>query len=212
MSSNHVATRHARLAAAAVALIVGACTGSGGAGSPAPSTVPVAVSSLQATSVPAPTDTLPPSGTPEPTKIGTGPQPTAGSLDPCTLITQAEASGMIGKALGPGVSSTAGPDRVCTFKSGLSEVKLILAPPAPSLEVATSYWDAERSQVPAGISITDLPNFDRSAYGNGSSAGLSISALFVISGTTFFDLFCGFPACTSANEVDVATNIVSRLP
>lgn len=208
-----MSSKHARLVTVAVALIVGACTGSGGGAGPAASTAPVAVGTLTATSVPAPTDTLPPAGTPEPTQAGGGgPQPTPGDIDPCTLLTQAEASAIMGKSLSAGVSTTLDPDRACTFKSGLSEVKLILAPPAPDLATATAYWDAQALAVPPGVTAVQLTQFDRSAYFSGSAAGVSVSALFVISGKYFFDLYCGLPACSQGAELGGAAHIVGRLP
>lgn len=208
-----MSSKHARRATVAIAFSLAACSGSGGGGSPAASNPPVALGNLQATSVPAPTDALPPAGTPEPTSAGgAGPQPTPGDIDPCTLLTQAEASAIMGKPLSAGVSTTLDPDRACTFKSGLSEVKLILAPPAPDLATATAYWDAQALQVPPGVTAVTLNSFDRSAYFNGSAAGVSVSALFVISGKYFFDLYCGLPACSQGAELGGAAHIVGRLP
>jgi len=114
--------------------------------------------------------------------------------------------------LSAGVVSQLDPDRVCTFKNGTSEVKIILAPPAPDAATAQSYWDAERSQVPAEVNVQDLKLFDRSAYGSASAAGRSLSALFVIDGTTFFDFYCGFPACTKDASVAAVQLIAGRLP
>ena len=79
-----------------------------------------------------------------------GGQATPGSIDPCTLLTADQASKAIGKTLSAGVSTTLDPNRVCTFKNGKSEVKVILAPPAPDSKTATAYWDAARATVPAG--------------------------------------------------------------
>lgn len=207
-----MSSKHVRLATVAIALVVGACNGSGGA-SQAPSTQPVAVSSLVATSVPTGTSVpTAPADSPEATGGVVGPNPTPGDIDPCTLLTQAEASAIMGRPVSAGVSTTLDPDRVCTFKSGLSEVKLILAPPAPDLATATAYWDAEALQVPAGVTSVQLTQFDRSAYFNGTPAGASVSALFVISGKYFFDLFCGFPACSQGASLGGAAHIVGRLP
>jgi hypothetical protein len=122
-------------------------------------------------------------------------------------------STLMGKKLSAGVSATLDPDRVCTFKSGLTEVKLILAPPAPDAKTAQAYWDQKRSQVPAELTVADLNNvFDRAAFGSGSAGGVSLSALFVIQGTTFLDLYCGFPGCTVGASVTAAQAIVGRLP
>ena len=210
MSNKH--TRVSTLAlpvAASLAVVLAACST---AGSPAASQ-PVALSSLTATITPVATATLAPATSPVASTGGIGgPQPTPGDIDPCSLLTAAEASTLIGTTVGAGVSATLDPDRVCTFKSGLTEVKLILAPPAPDGATAQAYWDAERAQVPAGVSVTDLTFFDRSAYVTGAQAGLSISALFVIDGTSFFDLYCGFPACSQTASVAAAQLIVGRLP
>ena len=118
----------------------------------------------------------------------------------------------MGKTLGAGVSTTADQDRVCTWKNGLSEVKLILAPPAPDVATADAYWDAERAQIPAELPVKDLSLFDRSLFGSGSAGDFSISALFVIDGTQFFDLYCGLPACSENASVSAAKLIAGRLP
>jgi len=118
----------------------------------------------------------------------------------------------MGKKLSAGVSTTVDKDRVCTFKSGLTEVKLFLAPPAPDAATAQAYWDAERAQAPADIAIKDFKLFDRAAYGSGSGKGLSISALFVIKGTSFFDLYCGFPMCSETASATAGKLIGDRLP
>ena len=103
---------------------------------------------------------------------GSSAQPTPGSIDPCSLLTADEASTAIGKKLSAGVSAQLDPDRVCTFKNGTTEVKVILAPPAPDAKTAQDDWDQARSEIPAGVPVTDLSYFDRSAYGSGSAGGL----------------------------------------
>jgi len=202
-------SKYARLAAVAVIFVVAACqTPAAGTGA---TNQPVAISSLTATAVPETTPSLRGGSPAASVDLGGTPAPPP-DIDPCTLITQAEASTMIGKQLGAGVGTTVGPDRVCTFKSGLTEVKLFLAPKAPDVATATQYWDAERAQAPADITMNDIGGFTRAAYGSGAAAGVSVSALFVIQGTYFFDLYCGFPACDETAEVAEATQIVGRLP
>jgi hypothetical protein len=199
------------LALTAITAIAAACNTPAAGSSPAASTAPVARSSLTATSVPEATATSPdPSGL-ETSSPG-GPSSTPGDIDPCSLLTQAEASTLMGKALGAGVSTVAEPERVCTFKTGLTEVKLFLAPPAPSAATAQAYWDEARAEVPAGLPVTDLNLFDRSAFGAGSAGGLSLSALFVIDGQYFFDLYCGLPGCSQDASVTAADLIAGRLP
>ena len=204
----------ALISIAAVAL--GACTSGASPSAPtaAPAASQIAVATLTASAVPVDSTSPTASSSNEPAASsgGGGAQPTPGSLDPCSLLTADEASTAMGKKLSAGVSSEAGPDRVCTFKSGLSEVKLILAPPAPDAKTAQAYWDQARSEIPADIPIKDLSDFDREAYGSGSGAGVSISALFVIDGTTFFDFYCGFPLCAETASAAAAQLIAGRLP
>jgi hypothetical protein len=198
-----------------LAILLGACTtaGAGASGSVSPS-LPIAVVPPPVSGVVPPASaSIAPSTGPSASPVASGAQPTPGSIDPCSLLTAEEASTLMGKKLGAGVSTTLDPDRECTFKSGLTEVKLILAPPAPDAKTAQGYWDQERSRVPAELPVADLNNvFDRAAFGSGSAGGLSISALFVIQGTTFFDLFCGFPGCAVGASVTAAQLIVGRLP
>ena len=197
-----------------VAVALAACSGSTAA-STAPSTAPasqLAVASLTASAVPIDSSSPAASVGASPSDIAVGPSAKPPSTDPCDLITQDEASGAVGVKLGAGVSSTAGPDRVCTFKSGTTEVKLILAPQAPDAKTAQTYWDAERGTVPAGVTVKDVSGFDRGTFVTGGVSGYTVSALFVIQGTTFFDFYCGLKACTEANSVAEAQLIVGRLP
>ncbi|HEX7472097.1 MAG TPA: hypothetical protein VF323_03370, partial [Candidatus Limnocylindrales bacterium] len=60
--------------------------------------------------------------------------------------------------------------------------------------------------------INDFTLFDRAAYGAASYNGESISALFVIKGTSFFDLFCGLPSCTEIASATAGQLIGGRLP
>ncbi|HEY7937712.1 MAG TPA: hypothetical protein VID26_11355 [Candidatus Limnocylindrales bacterium] len=206
-------SKHRYAAILSLTVLFAACT-TGGASGTVPPSVPLAVVPPPSSAIVPPSSaSTAPSSAPSSGPAASGAQPTPGSIDPCSLLTSEEASTLMGKKLGAGVSATLDPDRVCTFKSGLTEVKLILAPPAPDAATAQAYWDQERSQVPAELPVADLNNvFDRAAFGSGSAGGLSISALFVIQGTTFFDLFCAMPGCTVGASVTAAQLIVGRLP
>jgi len=200
-----------------LALTLGACTTTGaGASDSVPPASPVAVATLTATAIvptASPTTVASSAGpTASPGGGGGGAQPTPGSIDPCTLLRVEEASRLMGKTLSAGVSTILDPDRVCTFKSGLTEVKVFLAPPAPNSATANAYWDMARAKVPAELPVKDLTLFDRSAFGAGSAGGVSLSALFVIDGTNFFEVFCGFPGCSQAASIGAAQLIAGRLP
>jgi len=202
------------------ALAMAACSTSAGGGSAtaspaAPSSNPVSVGTLKPSAVvatPTPPPNTSPSDEPSASPAGGGASTPPVALDPCSLLTADEASTTMGMKLGAGVSTSLDPDRVCTFKSGTSELKLILAPKAPDAATAKAYWDQERAQVPSEVKVTDLPDFDRAAYGSASVAGQSLSALFVIDGTQFFDLYCGFPACDQTKSLAAAKLIAGRLP
>jgi hypothetical protein len=210
-----------------LAVILLACTATtGGADTGAPSEAavpstaaaapPVAVSSLIASAIPettAPASAPSPSASESGAPVDAGASATPGPIDPCTLLTASEASKVMGTKLSGGVSAVMSPDRVCTFKgSGKTELKVILAPPAPDAATAKGYWDAARAQVPADLPVKDLSAFDRSAFGSGSLGGLSLSALFVLDGNHFFEVYCGFPACSQSASLGAADHIAGRLP
>jgi hypothetical protein len=211
-------SRHARVTLlAAAAFTFAACSSTGAGASSAPTQPlgaaqpPVVLQPSAVTATPTPEPTASPSASPS-DATDAGSAAPAGVIDPCTLLTSDEASTLMGMKLGAGVSTALDPDRVCTFKKGLTEVKLILAPPAPDAATADTYWDAERSQVPANLPVKDLKLFDRSAFGAGSAGGLSLSALFAIKGKYFFDLYCGLPGCSEDASVTAAQLIGGRLP
>ena len=205
-------SKHRFVSILCLALVLGACTTSAST-APSAASSPVAVATLTATAIvatPIPSTAASPAGSSA--SPGGGGQATPNSIDPCSLLTTDEASTLMGKKLGAGVSSIVDKLRACTFRSGLTEVKLLLAPPASDATTAQNYWDAERAKAPPEIKINDFTLFDRAAYGSGSANGLSISALFVIKGTSFFDLFCGLPACTQIASATAGKLIGDRLP
>ena len=203
-------SHRARLALVAAVLVLGACnTPSAG------SSQPPVTSTVAATTVPAasPATTASAAPLPSPTEIAGGASANPTALDPCTLMTSAEASTMIGIKLGAGKDVLVDQDRECVFENGATRVSLILAPPAPDATTAQSYYDSERGQVPADITVDDVSGVgDRASYGMGAAAGTSISALFVLKGIQAFDLYCQFPGCSEVASLTQAQTIVGRLP
>ena len=206
--------RYAAVLCLAVGL--GACTttGAGASGSVPPSlplgVVPPPVNGV----VPPASQSAAPSAEPTASPAASGAQPTPNSIDPCNLLTQAEASTLMGKPLGAGVSTMVASDRVCTFKSGLSEVKVFLSPPATDADAANKFYDDARSNAPADFAIDDIsiPPYARAGYGSGSAQGVSVSGLVVVDGNVGFEVFCGFPACGETASALAATQIGGRLP
>jgi hypothetical protein len=213
-------TKPALVLISIVAVAVGACTGSTAAPSTTAAAAPtaaatqVAVATLIASAVPAATSAASsaPSGEPAASSGGgpAGPSAPPSAIDPCSLLTAREASGTIGTKLGAGVSTLVDHNRVCTFKSGLTELKVILAPRAPDSATAQGYWDAERARIAGDVPLKILTSFDRSAYGATSAGGTSLSALFVLDGLNAFDLFCAHPACGQGSSIGAAELIVGR--
>jgi hypothetical protein len=196
----------------AAALATAACTTAGASPSTGAIQAPVSVATLVATS--APEATNPPAATAEPTSgtAGGASQPPS-AIDPCSLLTQDEASTAVGTHVGAGSPSLVGQSRTCTWKTGTTEVKVILAPPAADAATAQAYWNAAAQDIPNGITVTAIGQIgDRAAYGTGGQAGFSVSAMFVIKGAQFFDFYCGLKACSEAASVTAANLIVGRLP
>jgi hypothetical protein len=202
-------SNHRRLALVAAAIVLGACSGSANTGG----TPPPVQASVTATVVPQATaSTTPATEQPVASGVAGGSAPPT-AIDPCSLITSAEASTMIGMKLGAGKDVLVSKNRECVFESGVTRVSLILAPPAPDAATAQTYYDAARAQVPAGITVDDVSGVgDRASYGTGSAAGMSISALFVLKGTQAFDLYCQFPGCSETASLTEAQLVVGRLP
>ncbi len=209
-----------RLAAVlGLASVLAACsTPAADLGSSAPSVTapPLAAASLAAPLIaPSAAPTGAPSSTgPSSGPAGSaGPPPTPNSIDPCTLLSQTEASTLMGKALGAGVSTTLASLRVCTFKSGTTEVKVFLTPPATDAAAANAFYDDTRARA-NGLVIDDIsiPPYARAGYGNGTAQGAPVSGLVVVDGNVGFEVYCGFPACSENASATAASLIGSRLP
>jgi hypothetical protein len=192
----------ARLALAALTVMLTACTTAGAA------TQPADVTRLQTIAAVVPPTPAP---TPSPTAIAAT-APPAVTLDPCTLYTQSNASNLIGVTLGPGKQQIVGSLNVCTYAKGVTEVKIFVAPPTDPA-AAKDYYESNKAQVPAGTLLTELPDFyDGSVIARSSLPGVAISAIFVLDGSNFFELYCGFPACNDEGLQGGAQLIAGRLP
>ena len=212
-----MSSKHRFVAILSLAAFLSGCTttGAGTSGSAAP-TLPIAVAPPPASIIlpPASPSSAAPSTGPSAGSIGSaGPSATPNSIDPCSLLTQAEASTLMGKSLGAGVSTTLESLRVCTFKSGLSEVKVFLTPPATDAAAANAFYDDARANA-NGLTIDDIsiPPFARAGYGSGAAQGVSVSGLVVVDGNVGFEVYCGFPACSETASATAASLIGGRLP
>ena len=210
-------SKHARLLILLMTFTLGACTSAGGLASSAPTlpltavqpSIPIA---LQASATPTtPSPTPEPSVTTEPSPSDADAQATPGTIDPCTLLTQNEASGYIGAKLGPGTLETITPDKVCTWAKGTTKLKIFLAPPTDPV-AAKAYYDAHKSEIPPGAVITEYPNlYNGSLIAKAALPFGTVSGIFVLDGNHFYELYCEVPACSDQNLMDGAGVIHGRL-
>jgi hypothetical protein len=208
----------ARLLILLVTFTLGACTSSGGSASDAPTlpldavlpSLPVTLQASATATTPSPMPEPSVTAEPSPSDVAEG-QATPGTIDPCTLLTQDEASGYIGAKLGAGKLEQVTPDMVCTWAKGTTKLKIFLGPPTDPV-AAKAYYDAHKSEIPALATTTELPDmFDGSLLARASLPFGTISAIFVLEGNHFFELYCEVPACSDQNLVDGANLIDGRL-
>jgi hypothetical protein len=136
--------------------------------------------------------------------------PTSGSgvptnLDPCQLVTQAEASALAGATFGPGREETAGSGKECIYgyqTTNVMDVIVTQAPDAKTAQAAFAQGVAEAqstisTNLPPGITVkldpTNTAGIGDNAttiIGAGSVAGQTISftGIYVLSGATFFTI------------------------
>lgn len=219
-----------RLALIAFPLLValGACSssspsasaGAEATASPVPVSTPAA--SAPAASAPAAESSAPAESAPA---ASSGPTAVPTAIDPCQLVTSAEASQLVGVSFGAGKESTTeGNGRICTYGSSTLNVFTVLVAQAPDQATV----DAAKQQALAGIQqalgqglkVTELPNFaDGAATMEGSATvgGTTVSArgIYVVKGLIFFafsDVAVGKSAPSSAALQAQAQTSLGRLP
>jgi hypothetical protein len=137
------------------------------------------------------------------------------SLDPCQLVTAQEASTLAGATFGAGEETTTeGNAKICTYGAQTPNVLNVDVVKAPDVATAKAAENAGLAAAKAAaeeqapgvtFSQTELASFADGALLISASATISgqtlaISAIYVLSGTTFFaisDLVLGQPAPTS---------------
>ena len=123
-------------------------------------------------------------------------------IDPCQLITSADASKFVGVKFGAGKETTTeGNARMCTYAApgpNLFSVEVAIAPDVATAKAAEAAQEKDLESQAAdlaslGLTVTKLPNFAPNTdaalmQGEMSAAGQSIAAraIFVLRGTTFF--------------------------
>ena len=180
-------------------LALAACSSSGsGGGSTPPPAAKATAAAAETPSTPAPAATVA-SPTPEATA-----QAAAVAVDPCSLLTAAEAGALVGSAVEPAHAQTLdGGGTGCFYSAGSSGVAQLIVTKATSAADANAMWDQVRSkatqelQQAAGSTAQLNPTFaDVTGVGDRASTAsyaakigpvtLAGSAIYVLSGSTFF--------------------------
>jgi hypothetical protein len=161
--------------------------------------------------------------------------PSTTSLDPCQLVTSAEASTLAGTTYATGREETTdGGSRVCVYGYQTRNVFMVLVTQAPDADTAQAAWADEQARaqalmqrdLPGGLSPNVSVNQDAgvagydnsaTAAGGGTIGGrtLNISAIYLLKGPTFVtysDLLLDNAAPTTDALAAQAKSVLTRLP
>lgn len=176
-----------------------------------------------------------PSGSPSTTPSATpSASAKATTLDPCQLVTAAEASALSGVTFGAGLEETTGSDgtgKRCTYGSQTKNVFFVQVGTAATAADAQAAFTAEEAkadaaltagfpaQISANVTKTDLTGLgDRAAVGTGSETieGQTISGgvIYLLKGPNFLafgDLTLGTAPTAAALQAQAATSL-GRMP
>ena len=156
------------------------------------------------------------------------------ALDPCAIVTSAEASTLAGASFGAGrEETTSGGAKTCVYGYQTLNVFTIVVTQASDPATAQTAYDNAKAQAqaqlsqgaPSGVkfnvnlSDTSISGADRAsaATGTGTISGqtISISAVYVLKGSVFFtfaDLVLGHAAPALSLMEAQATTSLGRLP
>jgi hypothetical protein len=199
MTTVRIVSRRAVAALAIVAVAsVGACTSG-----TSPSALASAVANASLPPVASATATTSPSTAPasEAPSESALPSAVATDIDPCQLITSADASALTGVTFGAGKESTENNVRMCTYAApgpNLFSVEVAIAPDVATAKAAEAAQEKDLQTQASdlaslGLTVTKLPNFapntDAALMQGGMSAGgqsIAARAMFVLRNVTFF--------------------------
>ena len=195
------------LTALAALLLVACGSSTSGSSSPAPSTSPASST---------------PSGSPV-------------ALDPCQLVTSAEASSIAGVTFAAGKEdTTSGGAKTCGYGAKTPNVFLVIVAQAPDAATAQADWTQEQAKAEAAIkqglpqgatvnlnvtNVTTLSGADKAALAtfNTTISGepVGIIAIYLLKGATFVtfsDLVIGKTTPTADSMETQAQTTLGRLP
>jgi predicted pyridoxine 5'-phosphate oxidase superfamily flavin-nucleotide-binding protein len=172
-----------------------------------------------------------PSGSPSATPSATA---KATTLDPCQLVTAAEASALSGASFGAGLEETTGTNgtgKRCTYGAQTTNVFFVQVATAATASDAQAAWATEEAEADAGLAAgfpaqasavvtkTDVTGLgDRAAVGTGSATieGQTISGgvIYLLKGPNFLafgDLTLATAPTADALKAQAATSL-DRMP
>ena len=166
------------------------------------------------------------SSAPPSTKAPSAAAARATTLDPCRLVTQAEASAMAHASFGPGLEQRSSGARRCVYGSQTANVLTVFAAAAPTADAAKASWDQLLAQAQQGLSdapagavkLTPESGIgDRAQWVELDLSALDVSArgLAFLKGSTgvyLIDLVRGGAAPSRADMTDQANTVLGRLP
>jgi predicted small secreted protein len=166
------------------------------------------------------------SSAPPSTKASIAAGATRTTLDPCRLVTQAEASAMAHASYGPGLEQRSPGARRCVYGSQTANVLTVVAAAASSDAEAKAHWDqllteAQQglSEAPAGsVNLTPESGLaDRAEWVELDLSAIHVSArgLAFLSGSTgvyMIDLVRDGAAPSRPDMTDQANTVLGRLP
>jgi hypothetical protein len=150
----------------------------------------------------------------------------ATALDPCQLVTQAEASTLAGTTFGPGKEDKSGNGKRCVYGGQTKNVFTVELGQAKDAATAQAEWSQAQAEAKAAVSEKLPPGThvsldtgaasgigDRAAtvYGSTTIGGLPVglSGIYVLKGATFFafqDLVLGnHPPTVAAMKSEART-------
>ncbi len=174
---------------------------------------------------------LEPDATPSTDTVSTAPA----GLDPCQLVTSAEASSLAGTTFGKGLEeNNEGGSWTCVYGYQTLNVFMVTVAQAPDADTAQADWADYQAQaqalmersLPPGVSgnltandVQDVPGADRAALAQGGitivGRTINVSAIYFLKGATFVtfsDLVVGQPAPTAGAMETEAQTVLGRLP
>lgn len=231
MTTARIVSRPAAAAAAlavVAAVAVGACSSGGPNASAIASILANASLPPVASSAPTPVPSAASSG---PSELAL-PSAVATDIDPCQLITSADATTLTGVTFGPGKESTTDKNvKICNYAAAgpnLFMVEVAIAPDVATAKAAEAAQEADlessaQDLASLGLTVTKLPNFAPNTdaalmQGGLSEGGMSVAAraMFVLRNTTFFGFSDvavngGQPPSEQAMK-DEATALLDKVP